>query len=74
MNDICLTVFRSRGDIGEGAREKLAKGEVSRAERKGGGRRKGETKWKVWVARLDGGGFRGRKSRIDRVDGDPHTV
>lgn len=37
MNDICLTVFRSRGDIGEGAREKLAKGEVSRAERKRGG-------------------------------------
>lgn len=36
MNDICLTVFRSRGDIGEGAREKLAKGAVSRAERKGG--------------------------------------
>lgn len=40
MNDICLTVFRSRGDIGEGAREKLAKGEVSRAERKGGGEEK----------------------------------
>lgn len=36
MNDICLTVFRSRGDIGEGAREKLAKGAVSRAERKRG--------------------------------------